>query len=92
MVKLSLEAEGTVIQFDYYKISLGCKINKITQASYTAVSLGKYRKRTFQNRLWLVKTDVKKINISRWKHMSLIYKKYLKEYLRLLQCNNFTTC
>ena len=49
MVKLSLEAEGTVIQFDYYKISLGCKINKITQASYTAVSLGKYRKWSFQN-------------------------------------------
>ena len=48
-------------------MNLGCKINKITHASYTIVSLQKFRKWTFQNRLRLWETDINKIQYLKMK-------------------------
>ena len=69
---------------------MGHKTNKVTHVSYQAVLLQKFQKLTLRNRLKLIKAGLEEINISRWKHISLICKKYLKALSILLYYNGFT--
>ena len=79
----------------YFKFVQALDLDQMLTSYYAQL----FHYKNFRNRPFKIEWSeiswnwhLKKINISRMKHILLICKKHLKAYLIMCKCNNFTTC